>query len=203
MQNKLQELTDKLYQEGLSKGKQEGENLIAKAKTEAEKMLSEAQAEANRILAEAQKKAEDLLAKATADIKTASAQSMTITKQALEQMITAQAVTGSIDNALTADEFVKEMIRTIVNAFNPANAEPVDLDLTMPEEFKNKIEPFIENELSNNVKSDIRVNFSKKISGGFIVAPKEGGYSIRFTNEEFNQLITSYLRPATKKILFG
>ena len=32
MQNKLQELTDKLYNEGLAKGKQEGEELLAKAK---------------------------------------------------------------------------------------------------------------------------------------------------------------------------
>ena len=29
MQNKLQELTDKLYQEGLSKGKEEGERILA------------------------------------------------------------------------------------------------------------------------------------------------------------------------------
>ena len=32
MQNKLQELTEKLYAEGLSKGKQEGEEFLAKAK---------------------------------------------------------------------------------------------------------------------------------------------------------------------------
>lgn len=32
MQNKLQELTDKLYNEGLSKGKQEAEEMVAKAK---------------------------------------------------------------------------------------------------------------------------------------------------------------------------
>ena len=33
MQNKLQELTDKLYNEGLSKGKQEGEAILNEAKT--------------------------------------------------------------------------------------------------------------------------------------------------------------------------
>ena len=35
MQNKLQELTDKLYAEGLSKGKQEGEEIVAKANARA------------------------------------------------------------------------------------------------------------------------------------------------------------------------
>ena len=40
MQNKLQELTDKLYNEGLSKGKQEGEELLAKAKVQAEEIVA-------------------------------------------------------------------------------------------------------------------------------------------------------------------
>ena len=40
MQNKLQELTDRLYNEGLSKGKQEGEELLAKAKVQADEMIA-------------------------------------------------------------------------------------------------------------------------------------------------------------------
>ncbi|MBO4481494.1 MAG: hypothetical protein J5719_02965 [Bacteroidales bacterium] len=203
MQNKLQELTDKLYQEGLSKGKQEGENLVAQAKAEADRIIKEAQAEANRIVTEAQKEAEDMKTKVAADIQMASAQSMTVTKQAIEQMIVTQAVSGAIDQNLTAEDFVKEMIKTVVGAFNPANAEPVDLDIILPDSLKGKIEPFIREEIAKTVKSDITVAFSKKIGGGFTVAPKDGGFSIRFTDEEFNQLITSYLRPATKKILFG
>lgn len=39
MQNKLQELTDRLYNEGLSKGKKEAEDLKAAAAKEAEKSL--------------------------------------------------------------------------------------------------------------------------------------------------------------------
>ena len=55
MQNKLQELTDRLYAEGLSKGKQEGEELVQKAKAEAEQIVNQAKAEAARIVAEASK----------------------------------------------------------------------------------------------------------------------------------------------------
>ena len=48
--NKLQELTDKLYNEGLSKGKQEGEAILEKAKTEAESIVETARKEAEQIL---------------------------------------------------------------------------------------------------------------------------------------------------------
>ena len=45
MDNKLQELTDKLYNEGLSKGKQEAEALKAAAAKESEQIISEARKE--------------------------------------------------------------------------------------------------------------------------------------------------------------
>ena len=84
MQNKLQELTDKLYNEGLSKGKQEGEELLAKAKAQVDDMLAKAQAEAAQIIAAAQKQAEEIRTKTASDIKMASSQSIAATKKAFQ-----------------------------------------------------------------------------------------------------------------------
>ena len=47
MENKLQELTDKLYNEGLSKGKKEGEEILANARKEAADIIAAAQKEAD------------------------------------------------------------------------------------------------------------------------------------------------------------
>ena len=49
--DKLQELTDKLFNEGLSKGKAEGEALLAKARKEAEEIVAQANKEAEAIVA--------------------------------------------------------------------------------------------------------------------------------------------------------
>ena len=40
MDNKLQELTDRLYKEGLSKGKEEGEAILAEASRKAEEIIA-------------------------------------------------------------------------------------------------------------------------------------------------------------------
>ena len=87
MQNKLQELTDKLYNEGLSKGKQEGEELLAKAKVQAEEMVAKAQAEAAEIIAAAQKQAEEIRTKTASDIRMASAQSIAATRARISLLI--------------------------------------------------------------------------------------------------------------------
>ena len=53
MENKLKELTDRLYGEGLEKGRVEADRLVADAKEQAAKILADAQAEATRIVKQA------------------------------------------------------------------------------------------------------------------------------------------------------
>lgn len=203
MSDKLQELTDKLYNEGLSKGKQEGEELLQKAHAEADGIIAEAKAQAERIIAQANKEAEELKTKVNADVKMAATQSIAVTKQEIEKMIVTKTAAEGVKQSLSKADFTKEMISSIVKAFNPQNATPVDLNLILPESLKAELESFVKNEIAQQFKGEVKVDYSKKMNGGFKVAPKEGGYMLQFTDEEFSQLIANYLRPATKKILFG
>ena len=203
MQDKLQELTDKLYNEGLSKGKQEGEELLQKAHAEADSIITQAKAEAERIIAQANKEAEELKTKVAADIKMAATQSIAVTKQEIEQMVVTKAAAEGVNATMTNADFVKGLISDVVKAFNPQNASPVALDFILPETMKAQLEPFVQNEIARQLKGEIKVDYSKKMNGGFKVAPRDGGYTLLFTDDEFTQLISNYLRPATKKILFG
>ena len=201
MQNKLQELTDKLYKEGLSKGKQEGEEILAKAKVQADEIVAKAQAEAANILAAANKEAEDLKTKVQGDLKMAASQSVAATKKDIETLVVAKMTETEVKKALTSAEFVKEVILAVAKGFN--TDEPTDLELILPEGLKAELEPFVKNEMGKVLNKGVEASFSKKIAGGFTIGPKDGGYFISFTEETFNALIAEYLRPATKKILFG
>ena len=203
MQDKLQELTDRLYNEGLSKGKQEGEELVQKAHAEAEAIIANAKAEAAGIIAQANKEAEEMKTKVAADVKMAATQSIAVTKQEIEKMVVTNVATQGVKANMGNADFVKSLITTVVKAFNPDNAAPVALDLILPEAMKAEMEPFVQNEIANQFKGEVKVDYSKKMNGGFKVAPKDGGYMLQFTDDEFTQLIANYLRPATKKILFG
>ena len=201
MQNKLQELTDRLYNEGLSKGKQEGEELLAKAKVQAEEIVAKAQAEAAQIIAAAQKQADELKAKTASDIKMAAAQSIAATKKDIETLIVGKMTEADVKKALTSAEFVKEMLKAVAGKFTTDG--PVDLAVVLPESLQSEVEPFVTKELAKTLGAGVEATFSKKVSGGFRIGPKEGGYFVSFTDETFNELISEYLRPATKKLLFG
>jgi V/A-type H+-transporting ATPase subunit E len=79
----------------------------------------------------------------------------------------------------------------------------VDLEVILPETLKKDLEGFVSKELAKVLKGNVEATFSKKIAGGFTIGPKDGSYFISFTDETFNALISEYLRPATKKLLFG
>ena len=201
MQNKLQELTDKLYNEGLSKGKQEGEELLAKAKVQADELVAKAQAEAAQIVAAAQKQAEELKAKTASDLKMAAAQSIAATKKDIETLIVGKMTDDAVKKTLSSPDFIKEMIKTVAEKFTTDG--PVDLNIILPESLKSDLEPFVATELAKILGAGVEASFSKKVAGGFQIGPKDGGWFVSFTEETFNQLISEYLRPATKKILFG
>ena len=201
MQNKLQELTDRLYNEGLSKGKQEGEELLAKAKVQAEEMVAKAEAEAAQIVAAAQKQADEIRSKVASDIRMASTQSLAATRKDIETLVVGKMTGEPVKKALSSADFVKEIIKAVAEKFTTDG--PVDLSLVLPESLQKELEPFVNAELAKTLNAGVEASFSKKVSGGFRIGPKEGGYFVSFTDETFDELISEYLRPATKKILFG
>ena len=198
--DKLQELTQKLYNEGLSKGKVEGEALLAKAQMEADELVRKAQEEAAAIIEKAQKEAADYKVKMEGDVKMASIQALQATKAGIEGLIVAKAV-EPVKEQLSGAAFLKEIITTVAQRFS--TQESSDLSLVLPEKLQKELEPFVEGELAKTLGKGVEASFSKKMAGGFKIGPKDGSYFISLTDEAFQALIGDYLRPATKKILFG
>lgn len=201
MQNKLQELTDKLYNEGLSKGREEGEALLAKAKSQAADIVAEAEKKAAEIMSRAEKETEAYKVKVAGDLKMAASQSVQATRKDIEDLVVFKMTGAATEKALSDEAFVKEVIKAVAEKFNAETA--MDLNLVLPESLKSSLEPFVKNELSTILKGQVNASFSKKIAGGFTIGPKDGSYFISLTDETFKELISEYLRPATRKLLFG
>ena len=100
MENKLQELTDKLYKEGLSKGKEEGEAILAKANEKAAEIIEEAKKQAESILKKAQKDAADYKTKVEGDVKMAAVQSIQATRKDIENLMVGKMTDKQVSAAI-------------------------------------------------------------------------------------------------------
>ncbi|MBR3013145.1 MAG: hypothetical protein IKH60_07530 [Bacteroidales bacterium] len=199
--DKLQELTEKLYNDGLSKGREEGERLLEEARKQAEEIVAQARRQAEDIVSEAHRQADDYTQKVTSDLKMAASQSLQATKKDIENLIIGRFAGEEVKKSLSSADFIKEILKTVAQKFT--SEESSDLALVLPASLQSELEPFVKGELAKLLGKGIDATFSKKINGGFNIGPKDGGYFISMTDDTFNELITEYLRPVTKKLLFG
>ena len=162
--------------------------------------MKKAQDEAAAIVEKARKEAADYKIKVEGDVKMASIQALQATRESIENMIVAKA-TEPVKGALGSEAYLKEIISAVAQRFSAQ--ESADIALVLPEKLQSQLEPFVKSELGKTISKGVEATFSKKMAGGFKIGPKDGGYFISLTDEAFQALIGEYLRPATKKILFG
>lgn len=203
MQNKLQELTDKLYNEGLSKGKKEAGEIVAKAEKEASGIISKAREESRVILDNAVKEAEETRERIMNEVKMASRQSMTALKKEIESILVVKVISTPVKESLEDPELIKSAVKSVIESFTPENGVAKDLSIVLPERLKNSLDNFIGNEISKGLKSGITVSFDKKLSNGFKIGPKGENYYISFTDKDFQEFLSEYLRPKTREIIFS
>ncbi len=202
MQNKLQELTEKLYSEGLSKGREEAERIKADAQKEAEQIILKAREESEQIISRAHKEAEDIKERILNEVKMSSRQSYTTLRHEIESLISSNALKSPLSEAMNDNAMVKDIIKTIIAAFSPQSDKAAELSIILPEKSKGELDQFITNNITKQFNQGLEIKFDKKVSSGFKIGPKGEGYHISFTDKDFEELIGSYLRPRIREILF-
>jgi V/A-type H+-transporting ATPase subunit E len=203
MENKLQELTRKLYDEGLEKGRADADKLVADAKAEAARLVAEAKAEAEAIVKAAEAKAEDLRKNSMAEISLAGKQAVAKIKEQVAEMIIAKSTVEGVKAANLDAEFVNNMLVEVAHNWNGASSENVSLEALLPEAKKAELDAAMEKSAKELLAAGVEVGYSKSVKSGFKVGAKNGGYYISFSDEDFNALLGEYLRDKVAALIFG
>ena len=140
MENKLQQLTQKLYDEGLEKGRAEADRLVAEAKKEAAKIVADARAQAEDIVRKAQDKAEDVEKNTMTEISLAGKQAAAKIKSEIAAMIVAKSTAAGVREAVMDPAFIKEMLLSVAKNWNGADAGKVELKALLPEADRAKLD---------------------------------------------------------------
>lgn len=202
MENKLQELTRKLYDEGLEKGRAEAERLVADAKTRAAKIEADARAQAENVLRQAQAKAEDVEKNTLTEIALAGKQAVARIKSEIAGMIVAKSIDAGVKEAAIDPAFIKEMLLAVAKNWNGADAGKVELQALLPESERAKLDEAFGKVAKELLAAGIEVGYSKEVRTGFKVGAKDGGYYISFSDADFDALMKEYLREKVAHLLY-
>ena len=202
MNQKIQELTEKIYQEGVEKGESRAQKIVADAQEKAGGIVADAKAQAEKILADAQKQAAELKRNTEAEIKLSGTQALSAIKQQILDLITSKVVDDSMTKSLSEPGTIKEFVGLIVQSWKTGTTI-AGLEALLPEQKKDELEKAFQKSSSDLMKKGLSLSFSKSVKAGFRIGPKEGSFKISLTDEDFAEFFKEYLRPRTRTWLFG
>ncbi|MCQ2349376.1 MAG: hypothetical protein MJZ98_02720 [Paludibacteraceae bacterium] len=197
MNTKLQELTDKIYSEGVEKGKTEAAELVAKAQKEAAEIVAKAKSEAENIMNAANRNAEELKKNTQSELKLFADQSVNALRTEVANLLCGKLATDSV-KAATADKgFMQGLIADLCKQW--VNDGEVKIDAKNAQELTDYFTANAKELLNKGVK----INEVKGLKTDFSIAPAQGGYKISFGDAEFVEYFKEFLRPKLVEMLFG
>lgn len=196
MENKIQELTDKIYREGVEKGNEEAQRLVSEAKAQAEKLIDDAKKQAESILADARKSADELTENTKSELRLFAGQAVNALKTEVVNLLTNQTVTDAVKDFTADKEFLYKFILTLAEKWS-AN-EPIEIAVKDADDLKKYFTVKAKSLLDKGVTIS-QVNGTKLL---FSISPADGSYKVNFGEEEFENYFKDFLRPQLVKMLF-
>ena len=174
MENKLDVLTRKLYDEGVDKANQEAEKIISKAKDDAARLIADAEAQAKEIKTKAAEEAENLKKKAESEMSLSARQAITALKQSVTGLISGEVAAEMAKVGFEDKTFVQELLVSIVKKWDVASGN-LNLELIMSEDEKVQFEKFVAAKYKTLLDKGLEVK-AGNLAEAFVIQPKDGGY---------------------------
>lgn len=193
---KIQELTDKLYREGVEKGNAEGQRLLGLAREEADKLVADARKEAEATLAEARKQARELEANTKSELKLYAGQALGALKSEIVNVISGRLAKDTAKSLTEDKDFMGRFMVAV--AKNWSSGEDIVISAADAE----GLTAYFKARAKELLERGVRIEKVNGKAAAFSVSPADGSYRVNFGEEEFEAYFKDFLRPELIEMLF-
>ena len=185
MNTKLQELTDKIYQEGVERGN-----------AEAQKIVDNARDTASGIVAEARDKAAELTKNTQAELRLFARQSVDALKTEIADLVCGTVATESVKAATADAAFMQKAILTLVKDWAKHD------QLTIEAKDAEALTAYFAANAKALLDKGVTITQANGIATDFTITSNTQGYKIAFGEEELVAYFQAFLRPKLVEMLF-
>lgn len=194
--DKIQELTSKLFNEGVEKGKDEADRIIADAKQKEIQIVADAKQQAEQILSAARKEAAEMKSNTESELKLFASQASEALKSEIVNLMTDKLAKSNVKAAVEDKTFMQKLILDLVKNWSK------DEKLTIGLENSKELEKYISANAKALLDKGLKIETVNGIKTGFLLSPEDGSYRVKFGEEEFVEYFREFLRPQIQKLLF-
>lgn len=193
---KLQELTEKIYREGVEKGQAEAERIIAEAKEQAAKIQESAKEQAAAIEALAQKKATEISQNTKNELKLYTGQALSALKSEVANILTDKLASQAVDAMANDASLIGQLAVAMASKWTDEEAPVITTEQA------DKLKAYFQANAKALLDKGLEIKQVNGKDAFFTIAPADGSYKVQFGQEEFEAYFKNFLRPQLVEMLF-
>lgn len=196
MNTSLQELTDKIYTEGVEKGKAQAQEIVAQAQQQAQEIIAQAEQQAQEKLAAAEAKAAELDKNTRSELRLFANQSVEAVKTEIANLLTGRLAEDSVKAATADKAFMQKLIADL------AQQLAKDGNVVIEAKEADELKKYFEANAKGLLDKGVEIKEVNGVKTQFAIAPAKGGYKLTFGDQEFIEYFKEFLRPQLVEMLF-
>jgi V/A-type H+-transporting ATPase subunit E len=199
MSVQLQELIDKIKNDGVKEAKEEALKIKEKAEREVEQIIAEAKQQSKQIKEKAESEAYQFESSSKEAVKQAARDIALGLKAEIVKLFDA-ILKQEVKKSLSAD-VLKETILTILKSW--AKEQEGKIDVVLSEKDFKQIKEYLFLKIGDELLKGIEIKSSSHITSGFKITEKDGSAFYDFTEEGISEILAEHLNPKIVKALEG
>lgn len=202
MTSKIQELTEKIYQEGVDKAQNQANILLKEAEEKANSLINNAQQKADNIILEAEGKSKEIYRGLKEELQSISKQVIAITKQKITESIVIDTSQTISKKLLDDKDFMESLILELVKKWDMGKGSIDDMSLILSEEQLGKLDGIFKSGALQFLRNKKQILFDPSIKNGFQVISNSEGFKVSFSDEDLENFFKKFMKPRIQEYLF-
>ncbi len=196
MEGKIQELTEKLLNEGIEKGKEKAQEIVEQAKIQAEQIINDAKIQAEEIGFKADKDAKTLEQNTKSELKMFCDQALNALKTEVANVVNDTVVKETVKEVVDDKNFMDEFILKMAEKWGAQE------DIVITTQDAASLKALFAKKAKALLDKGVKIEQVNGQDALFTIQPADGSYKVNFGNKEFEDYFKSFLRPQLVEMLF-
>jgi V/A-type H+-transporting ATPase subunit E len=196
MEHKVQEITEKIFREGVEKGQVAAHKIVEEAEAKKAEMLKNAKQEAEKIVADAKKSAEELTKHTHSELKLYAARALEALSSEIVNLMTNAVVNTAVSQTVNNEWLQKLMLTLATDWVTKENVVIQTADA-------NALTQYFAKHAAEMLNKGVTI---EQVNGNltrFTITPAHKGYKVTFGEKEFADFFKEFLRPKLVEMLFN
>lgn len=195
MDDKIKQLTDKVYTEGVERARTEGERIIADAQERAASIVREAEARATELRQSAEQSNIRHREQTESELKLYAQRLVESTRASIEDSLTGTIATDAVRALQLDGDLLRQLVLKIVGGFS------VERGVVIETAEAEALQAHLSSAAKGLLEAGLEIKSVAGVPTHYVVRPKDGAYKVEIKPETFVELFKSVLRPTLASLL--